>query len=64
MSTTQDGNGFPFLSEAVYTYLSTGKYTNIIVDIDDVPGEMLKFAVEKVITNYSKSSYTKTQFQA
>ena len=64
MSITQGGNGFPFLSEAVYTYLSTGKYTNIIVDTNDVPGEMLKYAVEKVITNYSMSFYPKTQFQA
>ena len=48
MSIIQGGNGFPFLSKPVYSYISCGKYTNIEIMLEDIPDPALKFAVEKV----------------
>ena len=45
MSIIQGGSGFPFL---VYSYISSGKYTNIESMLDDIPDHALKFAVEKI----------------
>ena len=49
MSILQGGSGFPFFSNAVYNYISCGKYTNIEVDLKDIPDETLKMAIGKVI---------------
>ena len=48
MSVIQGGSGFPFLLIPVYSYISSGKYTNIEVMVDDIPDPSLKFAIEKV----------------
>ena len=48
MSITQGGSGFPFLARPVYEYITTGKYTNITVEANDIPDVTLKFAFEKV----------------
>lgn len=48
MSITQGGNGFPHLADAFYQYMAKGVYTNITVDTADVPGAVLKYAVQKV----------------
>ncbi len=49
MSICQGGNGFPFLAEAIFTYMATGEYTNICVNTEDIPGNLLKTAIQKVI---------------
>lgn len=48
MSVAHGGGGFPFLSKAVYSYISSGKYADIEVDFDDIPDITLKFAIQKV----------------
>ena len=32
----------------MYSYISSGKFTNVEVMVDDIPDSSLKFAVEKV----------------
>lgn len=48
MSIAQGGNGFPFFSPSVYKYVSTGKYTDIDVRVEDIADSRLNFAVTKV----------------
>lgn len=48
MSVVHGGCGFPFLSKAVYEYLSCGKYTSIDVHLEDIPDPTLRFAIQKV----------------
>ena len=42
------GCGFPYLAKSVYTYLCTGKCTDISAESADAPDTMLKFVLEKV----------------
>ncbi len=48
MSVTQGGNGFPFLSNHVYDYMSSGVLSDIKIDSNDIPDAMLKFCIKKV----------------
>ena len=48
MSILQGGGGFPFLSDAVYDYLSNGDVFGISVRTEDVSDATLHFVVEKV----------------
>lgn len=48
MSICQGGSGFPYLAESVYTYICTGKCTEIAVESEDAPDPLLKFVLEKV----------------
>ena len=50
MSVVHGGCGFPFLSKAVYEYLSCGKYTSIDVHLEDIPDPTLRFAIQKVFS--------------
>lgn len=51
MSIAQGGNGFPFLSKVVYSYITSGKYTNIDIDLNDIPDPTLQFALVKVYSS-------------
>lgn len=55
MSITQEGNGFPFLAECVYTYLCSGESTEISVHTDKVPDQTLRLALEIVLYNVCMS---------
>ena len=48
MSVVQGGCGFPFLSEAVFTYICCGDVTNIKVDPDDLADGILRTVIYKV----------------
>ena len=49
MSIVQGGNGYPFLSQHVYDYISSGVMADVKVDNDHIP-DTLKFFIEKVIS--------------
>ena len=48
MSICQGGNGLPFMAEQVYDYLSVGKSAGLMIDVNDVPGHILQFVIQKV----------------
>ena len=48
MSIIQGGGGFPFLSESVYKYFTTGVCLGIEVENDDIADGTLRFVVSKV----------------
>jgi hypothetical protein len=47
MAIVQVDVGFPFLGEAVYEYITKGKFTGIAVPVPDLP-ESLKDVVQRV----------------
>ena len=49
MSIAQGGSGFPFLTEAVYAFLSAGKCKGVEVDIENVPDPTLMLLLHEVI---------------
>ena len=49
MSIVQGGSGFPFLAEAVYTFLCTNKCFGVMVDTDSVPYPTLLPLLNEVI---------------
>lgn len=66
MSITQGGSGFPFMAPPVYEYISSGKYTDIECDIENISEPTLKFAVKKVkeaiiVGLLVTSKYTRSQ---
>ena len=48
MSICQGGCGFPFLAQPVYTYLCTGKITEVVLASSDAPDPVLQFVLQKV----------------
>ena len=56
MSIVQGVGSFPFLSESVYRYLTTGVAVGIAVEDVDVADNTLRFVVISII--YSLSPYT------
>ena len=55
MSICQGGSGFPYLADSVYTYMCTGKCTDVAVASADAPDSLLQFVLEKV--NFFKIIY-------
>ena len=48
MSILQGGSGFPFLSDSVYKYLSTGVGLSISVVTEEIGDVTLRFIINKV----------------
>lgn len=49
MSIAQGAGGFPFLSESVFKYLTTGVALGVTIENTDINDSMLRFVVNKVI---------------
>lgn len=49
MSIAQGAGGFPFLSESVFKYLTTGVALGVTIENTDINDGMLRFVVNKVI---------------
>ena len=51
MSIAQGGGGFPFLSEAVFFYMTTEECDGKYIKSDQLPNSTFDFVVNKVILN-------------
>ena len=47
------------MAEQVYDYLSVGKSTGLTIDVNDVPGHILQFVIQKVKVTHKTNTLGK-----